>query len=69
MWHGVVQRTVSGEARSFEAKDEIIEVLEAMLYQDQPVRTGQRGKTGTKAGLRAGGNNQSEANEATEGSR
>ena len=77
-WHGMVQRTVSGEAHSFGAKDDLIEVLEAMLYKDRkdhkdrPERlqnTGPRpqGKTSSEDSIAASGNNQNqtEANERT----
>jgi hypothetical protein len=48
-WHGKVQRTVSGEEHSFGAKEDLIGVLEAMIYNDRS----------------ATDNNQTEANEAT----
>jgi hypothetical protein len=32
-WHGTVQRAVSGEAYSFEVKEALVEVLEAMIYK------------------------------------
>jgi hypothetical protein len=32
-WHGTVQRAVSGEAYSFEGKEALIEVIEAMIYK------------------------------------
>jgi hypothetical protein len=35
IWHGKVQRTVSGEEHSFGAKEDLIEVLEAMIYKDR----------------------------------
>lgn len=41
-WHGKVQRTVSGEEHSFGAKEELIEVLEAMIYNDQTVHSRHR---------------------------
>jgi hypothetical protein len=67
-WHGRVQRTVSGEAHSFDGKDDLIEVLEAMLYKDRkdrPAQSRPRGKPSSEAGLTASGNNQTEANEGT----
>ncbi len=64
IWHGKVQRTVSGEEHSFEAKDRLIEVLEAMLYKDRPEHNSRpQGKTRSEASLPASGNNQTEANE------
>ncbi len=68
MWHGKVQRTVSGETHSFEAKDHLIEVLEAMLYKDRKDRpehssTRPRGTTSSNAGVPVIGSNEIEANE------
>ncbi len=65
IWHGKVQRTVSGEAHSFETKDRLIEVLEAMLYKERKERSEQgspRVKTSSEAGFPASGNNHTEAN-------
>ncbi len=36
MWHGRVQRTVSGEAHTFENKEALIKLLESMLYKGRP---------------------------------
>ncbi len=66
IWHGKVQRTVSGEVRSFEAKDGLIEVLEAMIYKDRAEDCRPRGKTSSEAGLPAIGNNQNQT-EANKG--
>ncbi|MDQ3930474.1 MAG: hypothetical protein M3328_15190 [Chloroflexota bacterium] len=65
MWHGMVQRTVSGEAHSFGAKDGLIEVLEAMIYKDrkerlQHTRPGPQGKTSYEAAVLPGGDDQTE---------
>lgn len=59
VWHGRVQRTVSGEAHSFEAKDDLIAVLESMLYKDREDVPGQgrsEGKPSSQAGLSAPAN-------------
>ena len=57
-WHGKVQRTVSGEEHSFGAKEELIEVLEAMIYKDRTVhsRHRPRGKASSELTLPEGGN-------------
>jgi hypothetical protein len=66
VWHGVVQRTVSGETHNFEAKDDLIEVLEAMIYKDRKDAKGRqqqtrpRGKLSTETGLPPRGDNQTE---------
>lgn len=74
IWHGKVQRTVSGEVQSFETKDRLIEVLEAMIYKDRKERPEQsrpprpRGKASSETGLPASGNNGNNQTEANEGS-
>ncbi len=68
VWHGKVQRTVSGEVHSFETKDRLIEALEAMLYKDRnerqerPEHSRPRGKRSSEAVVPAISNNQSKAN-------
>ena len=68
VWHGIVQRTVSGETRRFDTKGGLIAALEAMLYKDRPEHGSRRspGKASTEGGLPASGDNQSEANEGSE---
>jgi hypothetical protein len=63
MWHGRVQRTVSGEAHNFEGKDDLIQVLQAMLCKDRPGHSKPRGKTSSEAGHPTRSNNQTGANE------
>ena len=68
-WHGMVQRTVSGEAQSFGEKDDLIEVLEAMIYRDRKDRlqdAGPRAKTGYEAALLPGGDDQTEKTRVNE---
>lgn len=71
-WRGIVQRTVNGEAHSFEAKGELIELLEAMICKDLPGHNRPRGNPGSErlegTRLPANGNNQTEANETSEAS-
>ena len=58
MWHGIVQRTVSGEAHSFEGKADLIEIIESMIYKDGEDVPGQvrpLEKPGSQAGLSAQG--------------
>jgi hypothetical protein len=65
IWHGKVQRTVSGEVRSFETKDRLIEVLEGMIYkelEERPEQSRPIGKASSEAGVPEKGNNQIEAN-------
>ncbi len=80
IWHGKVQRTVSGEVQSFETKDRLIEVLEAMIYKDRKERPEHsrpprlRGKASSETGLPASSNNQNqpednEGSEVTKGTR
>lgn len=69
VWHGKVQRTVSGEVHSFDAKDDLIEVLETMLYKEWKEQREQgrpRGTTSSEASVLANGNNQNQT-EANKG--
>ena len=73
VWHGRVQQTVSGEAHSFNGKQGLFEVLEAMLYKDRKdtpehTKTGSREKISSDIGPSVSGNsqNQTEANEGSE---
>ena len=71
MWHGIVQRTVSGEAHGFDGKEELIAVLEAMLYKDrrerpQHRRPTPRAKPNAQTRQPARGNNQTEANQGSQ---
>jgi hypothetical protein len=65
-WHGRLQRTVSGEARNFNGKDALIEVLESMLYKDRLEHAGPSPNSGSGTNTSSGGNNSSEANRYTD---
>ncbi len=66
IWHGTVQKPASGEAHSFEAKHELIEVLDAMICKERPEHGRLRGKPRSEDGLSANGKNGNDGNNQTE---
>ncbi len=66
IWHGTVQKPVSGEAHSFEAKSELVEVLEAMICKDRPEHGRLRGKQGSEARHHENGTNGNDENDVSE---
>jgi hypothetical protein len=59
LWHGRVQRTVSGEAHNFKGKEGLLAVLESMLDPARPAPRRPTKNTSSAADL-TGGNNVNE---------